>query len=267
MQHPIGFVTEEPDRSAVPDSVPAAPDSRVRSCLVHVFFPGAGRTLTYYNDRFCLKKGDIVFVDGVMAGRAGEVQKILYNFKIRPENYRRVLSAADTDVHGELLLAGSFCLSFSPSRIPVSRIRSWFLPPQEEFLTGTDNTEFPLLRPPFSLFPDPVRERGRQYCSEGRVVYLSLDGEQGCAIVLGSAPYEVEFTLRDGSVSHMTCTCPCSENCKHQYAVLLQLAQLLDLISGRWGEAYRESRYFAAVEKSALYSYVLSGRDSGSLIL
>ena len=267
MKYPIGFAAEESGRPGKPDSVPAAPDFRVRSCLVHVFFPGAGRTLTYYNDSFCLKEGDIVFVDGVMAGCAGEVRKILYNFKIRPENYKKILSAADTDVHGELLLTGSCFLSFSPSQLPVSRVRSWFLPPQEEFLTGTDETEFPLRQPPFSLFPEQIRERGRQYCDEGRVVYLTLNAEQGYAIVLGSAPYEVEFTLRDDCISHLTCTCPCSENCKHQYAVLLQLTQLLDLISGCFERACQKNRYFAAVEKSALYSYVLSGRDSGSVIL
>ena len=44
----------------------------VRS-LVQVAFDSGQNPLTYYNDRFDLKQGDVVYVEGKMEGRRGHV--------------------------------------------------------------------------------------------------------------------------------------------------------------------------------------------------
>ena len=42
-----------------------------RKSLVQVRFPGKGIALSYYNDQFDLKKGDLVYVDGKLEGQLG----------------------------------------------------------------------------------------------------------------------------------------------------------------------------------------------------
>ena len=54
-----------------------------RKSLVQVRFPGKGMALSYYNDLFDLKPGDLVYVDGKLEGQLGRVVEISYNFKIK----------------------------------------------------------------------------------------------------------------------------------------------------------------------------------------
>ena len=53
-----------------------------RKSVVQVRFPGKGMALSYYNDLFDLKLGDLVYVDGKLEGQLGRVVEINYNFKI-----------------------------------------------------------------------------------------------------------------------------------------------------------------------------------------
>ncbi len=45
----------------------------IKPTIVQIFFPDRNRTLSYYNDRFDLHMGDIVFVDGKLEGLRGRV--------------------------------------------------------------------------------------------------------------------------------------------------------------------------------------------------
>ena len=44
-----------------------------RRSVVQVYFAANHRSLAYYNDRFDLKPGDLVFVDGKLAGKIGVI--------------------------------------------------------------------------------------------------------------------------------------------------------------------------------------------------
>ena len=100
----------------------------VRS-LVRVRFPGRNMALTYYNDRFSLRVGDLVHVDGELEGIPGRVEEVCLNFKIRPSEYKRIVAVADTEVHGELHMAGSRFVSFHRDTIPYEKVLSWFKAP------------------------------------------------------------------------------------------------------------------------------------------
>ena len=50
--------------------------AEIKPTIVQIFFPDRGRTLAYYNDRFDLHPGDIVFVDGKLAGLRGRVTAV-----------------------------------------------------------------------------------------------------------------------------------------------------------------------------------------------
>ena len=114
---------------------------------------------------------------------------------------------------------------------------------------------------------EAIAERGREYYIGNKVVYFSLDGVNGYAIVEGGRPYEVEFNYIDGEISGMLCSCFCSYNCKHEVAVLLQLRETLELIEKRYAAEYNASGYFAAVCKGELFRIAIDGKDAGGFTL
>ena len=54
-------------------------------------------------------------------------------------------------------------------------------------------------------------------------MYICVDNGVGKAIVLGEKAYEIEFELRENRISKLVCSCYCVGECKHEFAVLLQL--------------------------------------------
>ena len=115
--------------------------------------------------------------------------------------------------------------------------------------------------------PAGVAEKGHAYYMENRVIYLSVDGTAGRAIVSGSVPYEITFTYADGSVSALTCGCYETGLCKHGAAVLLQLRETLEKIHEHWPDALAEDGYFAAVSKSAFSFFTTSSSKPASITL
>lgn len=69
-----------------------------------------------------------------------------------------------------------------------------------------------------------TRERGNQYCNNGRVHIDQADDVFISAQVQGSEIYDVEIAWRDGFLG-VSCTCPYAEEnyCNHIYAVLLMI--------------------------------------------
>ena len=251
----IGFCGEknEPGTAAAPGTA-AVHTNAPRRSVVQVRFPD-GRSLAYYNDRFDLHPDDLVFVDGKLAGIRGQVTEVNYNFRIRLSDYQKVIAAADREVHGKFYAIGSQFVTFDPDALPVKKVRGWFLPPadEEDFACGSDETAFPLNDLKGLPITPKVAERGHNYYCENRVAYLSLTGSRGYAIVEGGSPYEVEFEFDNGQISGLTCSCWCSGTCKHEFAVLLLLHELmekLETFSDRPGS-------FSAIEKATLFRFAV----------
>lgn len=263
----IGFYSGENDCAEV--QAAAAPRSgAARKSVVQVSFPGYGRSLAYYNDRFDLRAGDLVYVDGKLAGIRGRVTEVNYNFKIKLSEYKRVISLVDTEVHGTFYAAGSHFVTFDAAVLPAEKVRAWFLAPpseEEEYASGSDDTAFPLDKLDEMKAAPQIASRGQEYYVNNHVKYLSVDGTRGFAIVQGTKPYEVEFTCQDGMIRNLTCTCFCSYNCKHEVAAMLQLRETLELIEKHYADRCTGS--FAAILKSTLISIALDGKETGSLTL
>ena len=266
-----GFCAPQEEAADIaPASEPKQQTLIPRRSLVQVQFLGSGRVLTYYNDRFDLKLGDRVYVDGQLEGLLGRVTEINYNFKIKLSDYKKVIAVVDTQVSGQFHIAGSHFVTFDPAVLPPQKVRLWFLPPEkedEEIVSGSDDTAFSLNDLTGMNVSSAIAERGHNYYMDNRVCYLCLNGSSGFAIVEGTQPYTVEFLYENGSIRRLLCDCPCACTCKHAFATMLQLQETLAFIEKHYGEAYRAAGYFAAVTKGTLFSFAIDGRETGTFTL
>ena len=265
-----GFGASQNDRKELTPTCEHQIVTAPRKSVVQVRFPGKGMALSYYNDQFDLKQGDLVYVDGKLEGQLGRVTEVNYNFKIKISDYKKVIAVVDTTVHGELFMAGSHFVSFDPSVIPAQQIVSWFkAPPKEddEFVSGTDDSSFHLDDLKSMNVTAAIAERGHEYYMENRVRYLCIDNGRGIAIVEGSENYVVEFQYRNGEISHLICECPCSYTCKHEFAAMLQLRETMDIIDMHYAEQYEHTGYFAAINKGTLFAFAIDGKEAGSFTL
>lgn len=165
--------------------------AEIKPTIVQIFFPDRGRTLAYYNDRFDLHPGDIVFVDGKLAGLRGQVTAVSTHFKVKVEDYKRVIGLADTRVIGQFYQANAHLISFDPLALPWKQFCSWVKPPEEdgaEYYISYDEEGFPLDNLNGLEVDGAVAEHGLDYYRENRVLYLCLNGIQGRAIVEGTSP-------------------------------------------------------------------------------
>ena len=271
MKYKIGFATQTNENDKI-ESAPVITTPRsqeaVRS-LVQVRFPSRNMTLAYYNDKFDIRRGDLVYVDGKLEGQRGVVVDVAYNFKIKISQYQRVIALVDTEIHGQFYMAGSYFVTFDCNALPKSQILTWFkAPDNDEYISGNgDDTSFALTDfKNFNISHDAM-EKGHEYYMENRVRYICLNGTRGYAIVEGTEGYEVEFSYINGQISHLICSCFCSSHCKHELATLLQLRETLDLIEKNYNYEYEKSGYFAAICKGILFKYSIDGKEFGNINL
>lgn len=273
MAFKIGFsASEEKEELTAPES-PDVPEVREpRRSVVRVHFPQRNMTLAYYNDRFDLHCGDLVYVDGKLEGQRGRVVDVNYNFRINLANYKRVIGVADTDVSGRFTLAGSHVVTFDRTALPRRKVMSWYKAPPKpdtEYAYGSDDSAFPLRELHRMRIDMAVAERGHGYYAENRVRYLCLDGMKGYALVEGTEPYDVEFVYSDGMIYALTCSCYCAGGCKHEFAAMLQLRETLEEIESdpELSAEYARTGYVAAVSREAFFTYAIDGKKTGSITL
>lgn len=271
MKYKIGFASEIYEEGEKYPENPVENEAAVpRRSVVQIWFPDRDLTLTYYNDRFDLRVGDLVYVDGKLEGLHGWVTEVNYNFKIKLSDYQRVIAVADTEVHGEFFGAGCHFVTFDPAALSKEKAVLWFRAPvkeEDEFASSSDDTSFPLDDLKQMKVSAAVAERGYDYYQRNKVRYICVDGSRGYAIVEGSEAYEVEFTYRGGEISDLTCSCFCADSCKHEFAAMLQLKETLEKISEHYQEKFAHAGYFAAVSKSTLFNFAVVRKEAGSLVL
>ena len=271
MAFKIGFSSEHSEKKPATATYTVPQQAATpRKCVAQVYFAGRNMTLSYYNDRFDLHRGDIVYVDGKLEDLRGRVTEVNYNFKIKVSDYKRIIAVVDTTVNGRFYIAGSHFVTFEREALPSSKAGTWFKAPikeVDEFVSGSDETAFCLNDLGGMKVSDAIAERGHEYYMENKVRYICIDGTKGYAIVEGGEAYEVEFEYRNGEISRMTCSCFCSYHCKHEVAVMLQLRETIELIEKYYADEYNRTGYFAAVHKGTLFSFAIDGKETGSFTL
>ena len=267
----IGFSAEETETKLTEqvDTVQKAKTTPRRS-VVRVNFPESNSTFTYYNDSFDLHTGDLVYVDGKLEGVRGRVVDVNYNFKIKVADYKRVIAVRDTEVHGKFYNAGSSFVTFEREALPFDKAVCWFRAPdkeEDEYVSGSDDSFFNIGDLSDMNVSSRIAERGHEYYVGDRVRYISIDGKKGYAVVEGTESYVVEFEYENGDVSNLTCSCFCSFNCKHEFAAMLQLREILGIIEKNFGDEFRRTGYFAAINKVIFFSLAIDGKEKQPFVV
>ncbi len=240
-----------------------------RKSLVRVWFENRSFECTYYNDEFDLRVGDIVFVEGKCEGERGRVTDVSYSFKIKLSDYKRVIAVADTDVRGELSMLEEHLVSFDRSVMPYSKVYSWFAPPidEQDVVESDDDTAFLLEDMKGFKVSSLIADRGADYYSRNRVVYLSVDNTSGKAIVQGGRPYTVEFSYQNGEIKNIRCDCYCVGACKHEVATMLQLRDIIRELENSHSTELSDSNYFSAIYKPTFFTHAISTKSGTKLTL
>ena len=228
----IGFGQEDSKPKENRPDVTVTTDAPVRS-LVSINFERMNHALAYYNDQFDLKPGDRVFVTGKLEGEIGIVESVTTKFRIRVADYQKVISVAQTQIHGTYAPKGGMMLSYDANALSADDFRKWILPPTEmgeepeEIVIG-DGYEIPLDDPRASEDADhAVFDRALEYCREGRIGFIAVRNGAGKAFVLGAKWYEIDFRLCDNVLREAYCECPYPGLCKHLLAVGILLRAML----------------------------------------
>lgn len=271
MAFKIGFTAEiESNEKRNIENIPAQKIAPIiKKSVVDVFFPDKHLTCSYYNDMFDLKRGDIVYVEGKLEGKRGRVVDINYNFKIKLSDYKRVIGVADTDVIGEFHLAGSHFITVDEGALTYKQIATWFKAPdneEEEYVSSNGDEVFNLNDLTGMNIKNEVAERGHEYYMENRVVYIELNHGKGRAIVMGSKAYDVEFFYKDEDITGLVCNCYCTGACKHQFATMLQLRDILAIIKNEY-PFIDHNDYLAAVSKTSFFEFVIDGNTKGTFTM
>lgn len=268
MKFKIGFTADNSKENVIVPNKPEQEKTAPRKSVVDIRFENYHKVLSYYNDKFDLQCGDLVYVEGQFEDQLGCVVAVNYNFKIKLSDYKRVIAVADTNVSGEFFMSESMFITFDHNTLPQSKAITWFKAPcYESFVSGGDDTVFALNDIGNMNVSAEIARRGYDYYMNNKVKYLCIDGTKGYAIVEGSENYEVEFEYNNGDISNLVCSCFCSYNCKHQVAAMLQLKETLDVIEKNYADKFNESNYFSAVNKATMFVYVVDRKRNGSIVI
>lgn len=237
MKKMIGFMAGN-ESGAAPHAVSAEgrTTAAVKS-LVKVRFEQHPTALAYYNDRFDLRQGDVVYVSGKLAGSPGVVVSVSTKFCIHTSDYERVLSLLDLTIHGSFTRVGDKMVSFDRIAVTPERFASWITPPEDPRKKKDEAEEDEVISGEgyaidINHLEDceditaAIAERGFHYCKEGRVRYLCVRSGVGTAFVEGNRWYRLDFRFNEGRMTDLYCDCPYPGLCKHEVAVALTLYML-----------------------------------------
>ena len=271
MGYKIGF-TAEPEcenKNEIKKEAAKKDEPIIKRSVVDVFFPDRQLTCSYYNDRFNLKCGDVVYVDGKLEGLRGRVVEVNYNFKIKLSDYKRVIGVADTEVIGEFHSAGTHLITIDNCALKYEQVVTWFKAPSnndEEYVSSSSDETFNLADLSGMNIKSENAERGHEYYMNDRVVYIELDKGKGRALVEGSKVYDVEFFYNDEEISGLVCSCYCTGACKHEFAVMLQLRDILNTVKKEY-PFVKHSDYLSAVSNTRFFEYVIAGNTNRTLTM
>lgn len=251
---------------------PVSPQQNpVQPSVAEVYFYEEDVALPYYTDRFNLKQGDLVFVEGKMAGKRGRVQKVSHIFRIKADEYEQIKCVVAFKKSNKLYFSTSHLIEFRARLLPIEQAKCWFGVPEEKgkLLIGEGSETFRVSDP----FTTGVNyEFGMkahdEFFRKNKVKYISLENGSGYAIVLDDQPYEVRFRMnKNGTGRALTCTCREVGVCVHGQAAVFELWELMDTIMEKYRNEYFRFNRFYAVSKDFILPLLMNAKKSGSITI
>ena len=198
--------------------------------LVMVAFPPDNRAYPYLN-YLDLEIGDFVFVEGKFENVRGMVVDISENFKVKKDEYKKVVSVADTKVNAEFEATDTHFVTKDTDKINFQKVITWFKPnnSNEEYIDRHTDSEYHAMweNCEFDVSPSIIR-KGIEYYENERVLFLEIGETLAYAIVAGDDYYITEFEIDESMIGEGVCSCRCFGTCKHIIATKLLLKELVD---------------------------------------
>ncbi len=243
----------------------------VQPSVAEVYFYEEDVSLPYYTDRFNLEEGDTVFVEGKMAGKRGQVQKVSHTFRIRSGEYEQIRCVVAFNKPSKLYFSTSHLIEFRARALSIKQVKSWFGVPEEkgDLLIG-EGTETFRISDPFTTGVNYEfgMKAHNEYFRKNKVKYLSLENGNGYAIVVDDQPYEVRFRMdKNGTGRALTCTCREVGVCVHSQAAVFELWELMDAIMEKYRYEYLRFNRFYAVSKDFILPLLMNAKQSGSITI
>ena len=166
MAFKIGFTAEYDENKPEEIQTTEPVHTNPRKSVVRVYFPERNMSFSYYNDKFDLHCKDNVYVEGKMEGYRGVVAEVNYNFKIKLSKYKRVIGLVDSNVSGELHIAGSHLFTTDRNTLTFEKVITWFKAPvndEDEYESGEDDNEFNINNLSDMNIDSSIAERGYKY--------------------------------------------------------------------------------------------------------
>lgn len=222
----FSFSTDE-NKDVITNTYEPESDIPVRSVATVRFEDG--REYPYYNDKFNLKIGDKVYVDGKLYGKLGVVIDVTTKFKINRSIYKDVIAKLDFNISGNFKKCNDFMLAKGNNIITKEQLLTWFVPP---FVPKDEND-----KPDEYLYGEGYScEIGNVNCdrqslddaieiledSELKVILVN-DGV-GTAVVKTQHTHIVEFKIDNNILSDIYCDCVSPNFCKHIASVCVLLS-------------------------------------------
>jgi len=238
MKRLIGFMAQNDAKEDIPVAPSTVRTSTPVRSLIKVRFCSNHLELAYYNDKFDLREGDVVYVSGKLAGEAGMVTSVTTKFRIHTSEYERVLALLDLSFHGSFTKVADKMVCFDPNALTPKQFGTWVTPPSDpkkkkdededpdEIISGEGYTIDVSRLEECEDLTQAVAHRAIDYCTEGRVRYLCIHNGVGRAYVEGAKWYRVDFHYANGLITDLFCDCPYPGLCKHEAAVALTLRML-----------------------------------------
>ena len=245
-----------------------AEKTEAKESVVRVYFPARGFACSYYNDKFDLKKGDGVYVDGKLDGLLGFITEVSYCFKIKLSEYKRVIYRVDTEIRGKLYLLGDFFAAFDEDVIPKEKILPWFVRPDIEddvACSYGEGTEAELSDSEFTCDKLPLSSVIPYFCIDKSAVSAVVNMGNGRSREMN----EVEFTFDNVKARNMTCSCYEVGLCIHESTAVSALNGILAAIekNKEFAETYNKSGYIALIDKDSVIENTVNSNKTGCIEL
>lgn len=198
--------------------------------LVMVAFPPDNRAYPYLN-YFDLEIGDFVFVEGKFENVRGKVVDISENFKVKKDEYKKVVSVADTNVQAEFTVTDTHFVTTDTDKLNFEKVITWFKANYQngEYIDRHNDLKYHAMWEDceFEVPPSVIR-KGIEYYENERVLFLEVGENTAYAIIAGEDYYVAEFDVDESVIGEGVCSCKNFGTCKHIIATKLLLKELVD---------------------------------------